>query len=382
MNIEQESSNSSLIKNEEAPSQYTRAWAEDGIILESSAAAWHKDDQELIKTLLAPSETDPDFPLYSGDNLLEVLNRVQHRNEARIVRDIQPLFMPSAEKLAITMSTELESKLIEEVKQSWIRAKAIRGSTPQSDFMVGFRAGSFTELELQKMRNISTLRRPTSVTDSLYYPFAICKAKSSDKLEEAGLQNAHAAAVVMRSLVGLYRTSDLAISELHERICVFSVSHDHSRARIYAHYPRVRDNYVTWHRALIAGSNLELQDPRERWKSYNIFHKVYTIFGPKALERITKALAKQPAPDMVVASSPVSTDFGSDVATMGSPPKSDLRGKRLKEMQKQLELERQQPQDKIVSTELEGQRERQQLQDELTSTELERQRERQQIRGR
>ncbi|CAF9921272.1 MAG: hypothetical protein GOMPHAMPRED_002276 [Gomphillus americanus] len=348
--LKQKSSYSSLVKNKEAPYQYSRAWADNvhkyGIILKPTTIKYHQDDEELIKNLFKAPETDPGLPVYAGEHLLEILDRVQNRNEARIVRDIQPLFMPSAENLAITTSIESLSTLVEEVNQSWVWAEAIRGPPPQSDLMVGFGADSFTELELEKMRNISTSYQPTKVTDSLYYPFAICEAKCPEKLEEASRQNSHAAAVVMRSLVGLYRISDMDVSELHERICVISVSHNHAQAQVYAHFPRIKDDKATWHQVLIAHPDLRSQDPKERWLSYNIFHNVYTIFAPKALKRITDALAKQRVPDPVVESTPELTDAG-----MGPPPRPDPATQQIKEMQKQHELEKQQIQDKLASME-------------------------------
>jgi len=53
-------------------------------------------------------------------------------------------------------------------------------------------------------------------------------------LNRADRQNAHSGSIAVNALVQLYRASSRV--ELDRTILAFSISHDHSMAKIYGHY--------------------------------------------------------------------------------------------------------------------------------------------------
>lgn len=78
--------------------------------------------------------------------------------------------------------------------------------------------------------------------------------------------------------------------QLHRKILVFSISHDHSTVKIYGHYALIKDR-TTFHRHLIRSFDLIDYDGQNRWTAYNFVRKAYDHFAPICLKRIRDAVA-------------------------------------------------------------------------------------------
>ena len=105
----------------------------------------------------------------------------------------------------------------------------------------------------------------------------------------------HIASVAANAIVELFR--DPAVSragELHRKILVFSISHDHTTVRIHGHYARIEGDKITLHRHLIRSFDLRDQNSKEKWTTYHIVRKIYDYFAPIHLERIRDAIAQLP----------------------------------------------------------------------------------------
>ena len=124
----------------------------------------------------------------------------------------------------------------------------------------------------------------------------------------------YAASVAANAIVRLFR--DRAVSgleELHRKILVFSISHNHTNVKIHGHYACIDGDKTTLHRHLIRAFFLDDQNGKEKWTTYHIVRKIYDYFAPIHLERIRDAIAQLS----------VGPSFGLSSASIGSNPGID-----------------------------------------------------------
>ena len=137
------------------------------------------DARGLCQTFLKATYEIPKNSLFEGDLFWKVINGIRNEGEGRIVRDLQPDVVPSAEILVFRGLLKV-NYLKETVKMPWNNVVSLAGPTPCPDFTVGLLPSAFTEPELDKLRrlhNISDI--PSSFTGNLYFPFFTCEAKVS-----------------------------------------------------------------------------------------------------------------------------------------------------------------------------------------------------------
>ncbi|KAI9779374.1 MAG: hypothetical protein M1816_003601 [Peltula sp. TS41687] len=294
-------------------------------------------------TLLAGRYEGPKHSLFQGNLLGRILARVRSRNEARVLRDITPSLVPSAELLFIRGASHLEH-LTDELNAEWVKCIPLAGPRPKPDFAVGLMSSAFTDNEVEKLKTYTAPEKPTLFTGNSYFPFLVCEVKSGENgLNVADRQNSHSASMAVNAIVQLHRSVEdrhqanrgvcrelqqhRAISEadgrlnqatsqaeeLHRKILVFSISHDHTTVNIYGHYPWIEGDKVTFHRHLIRSFNLMEQDGRERWTAYRFVRKLYDHFFPLHLARIQSAIAQLPEPRSESFMSMVSTETESEL---------------------------------------------------------------------
>ncbi|PQE18249.1 phosphatidylserine decarboxylase protein [Rutstroemia sp. NJR-2017a BBW] len=177
----------------------------------------------------------------TDDLFEETCEMVRNKNEARVVRDISPLIVPSAEILAIRGAKHLKI-LIE-------------------NYSVAFRREAFTEDQLKRIGPFVGELTDTSffmATYAMYFPFLTCEAKcGAAALDIADRQNAHSMTMAGRGIVELFRLAKRE-KELHREILAFSISHDHRTVRIYGHYPVIEGEKTTFYRHPILSAQSEL----------------------------------------------------------------------------------------------------------------------------
>ena len=88
-----------------------------GIILDQQfgEATILDDCKQLCTILLDAKYEPPEHSLFQGDLFWKTLNGLRSRSEARVMRDVTPYIVPSAELLFIHGASELEH-LIEEIQ--------------------------------------------------------------------------------------------------------------------------------------------------------------------------------------------------------------------------------------------------------------------------
>ncbi|KID95680.1 phosphatidylserine decarboxylase, partial [Metarhizium majus ARSEF 297] len=169
--------------------------------------------RELCKKLLEQKQLPPIDSLFRDDLFDETCRDLQTRNEARVLRDIGMLLVPSAETLRKLRGKSLGS-LIESVNESWsncmpLDATRLTPTRPQPDYSLGFRREAFTEEELQRLEPfISDVFSQSyfAATYRMYFPFLASEAKCGrEGLDVADRQNAHSMAIAVTAVVELFK---------------------------------------------------------------------------------------------------------------------------------------------------------------------------------
>ncbi len=259
-----------------------------------------KKCKALCQNLLNADQKVPPDSLFNDDLFKRVCQRVRNKNEARVIRDLSPLLVPSAEILYLRGATNLEY-LIETVDESWIKSiPLVKGPRPQPDFAVGFKSSAFTSDQLKKLQPSIGDWQTTSrlvATDEMYFPFLTAEVKcGNEALNIADRQNAHSAAVAANAVVELYRLVSRQ-DELNQKILTFSISYDNEAVRMYGHYALIKEKHSLFYRHPIDKLDFTRKDGKEKWTPYTFTRNVYDKFYPVHHERICSAVDQLPNPE-------------------------------------------------------------------------------------
>lgn len=171
------------VREGEYPPAHTPAYEKQvlepaGIIMDQQLGEEAISDgcKQLCTTLVNAKYEPPQNSLFEGNLFWKVLNGVRSRNEPRVVRDISPWLIPSAELLFMRGFPELKN-LTEEIQGDWTKCVSLVGPLPRPDFTVGFQSSAFTNDEIEKLRYHGAPEKPTLFTGDLYFPFLICEVK-------------------------------------------------------------------------------------------------------------------------------------------------------------------------------------------------------------
>lgn len=202
-----------------------------GSFMDKSDLGIADESKALCRSLLEEEQPPPQDSLFRDDIFEMTCRKVEDRNEARVMRDITPLIVPSAEILATYGANELEC-LIESTNEGWNSSLPLTGTRPQPDYAVGFKRKAFTEDQLHKLSPfigdfIAGDQSFFMATYQMYFPFLTCEVKcGAAALDIADRQNAHSMTLAGRAVVELFRLIRRE-NELNRQILAFSISHDH-----------------------------------------------------------------------------------------------------------------------------------------------------------
>ena len=294
----QSNSYSQGVKDGDNPAAWTRQHAEKmqeaGLVMaEYQTQATITDEcQRLCERMLEAEYPPPQGPLFQRDRLLKVLDGVQFRNEARVVRDITPIVVPSAELLLISDQSGLEN-ITEAMNAEWIQCDTLCGPRPEPDFVAGISPSAFTSEEKEKLKMNHTSACPNLFPENMYYPFLICEVKGSDRpIQEAERQAMHSASIAARAVIQLYRKISSA-EQLNCKILAISVSHNNSAVKVFGHFAQIENEKITFFRHRIYAADFAADFASRDWaKAYKITRGIYAHFFPKHLERVASALPK------------------------------------------------------------------------------------------
>ncbi|KAF2267283.1 hypothetical protein CC78DRAFT_551972 [Lojkania enalia] len=279
--------------------RYKALLATKGSFMDDSDLDIADESKDTSYSLLNTDQTVPKDSLFRDDIFKRTIRKVEDRNEARVLRDITPLIVPSAEILATYGARELEC-LIESTNEGWNNSMPLTGTRPQPDYSVGFRREAFTDGQLNKLSPfigdwISGDQSFFMATYYMYFPFLTCEVKcGAAALDIADRQNAHSMTLAVRAIVELFRLVKLE-KELHRNILAFSISHDHRTVRIYGHYPVIEGKDTTYYRHPIHTFDFTALDGKDKWTAYKFTKNVYDLWMPAHLDRIRSVIDELPA---------------------------------------------------------------------------------------
>lgn len=293
--------------------RYKLLLAIKGSYMEESELDITQESKKNYLNLLDAEQTVPNESLFRDDLFKRTCQKIQDRNETRVIRDISLLIVPSAETLT-TYGAEHLKILIESTNEGWNNSFPLTGTRPQPDFSVGFRREAFTNEQLDKLAPfignfISGDHSYFMATYYMYFPFLTCEVKcGAAALDIADRQNAHSMTLAVRATVELFRLVGREM-ELHREILAFSVSHDHTSVRIYGHYPVIDGKDTKYYRHPIHKFDFTALDGKEKWTAYKFTKNVYDIWMPSHFKRLCSAIDQIPA-DLDFSVPELSQSFG------------------------------------------------------------------------
>lgn len=276
------------------------------IVLEAKGSFMTKSDLDITdaskipcRTLLEAPQLTPEDSLFRDDIFEATCNKIHNRNEARVIRDITRLIVPSAETLATFGARHLDH-LVESGNEGWNSAIPLVGTRPQPDYSVGFRREAFTDTQRAKLspfvgdfmaRDLSSFMG----TYYMYFPFVACEVQcGAGALAVADRQNAHSMTLTVRAVVELFRVVKRE-GEVHQQILAFSISHNDKSVRIYGHYAVIDGEDTTYYCHSIHKFAFVAPGGKEKWTAYQFTRNVYDVWMPMHFERICSAIDQLPS---------------------------------------------------------------------------------------
>ncbi|KAI0111843.1 hypothetical protein F4814DRAFT_368312 [Daldinia grandis] len=280
-------------------SRYETLLATKGSFMAQSKLGITSQSKTLCRNLLEMEQRFPENTLFRDDIFMSTCQKIQNRNEARIIKDISWLIVPSAEGFATCGATYLEIST-ESVNEGWSNSIPLTGTRPQPDYSVGFQREAFTKEQLEKLSPfigdfVAGDLSYFMATYYMYFPFLASEVKcGSAALDIADRQNAHSMTLAARGIVELFRLVDRE-AEVNRQILAFSISHDHQAVRIYGYYPVLEGKDTRYYRHPIRNFCFTELDGKEKWTAYRFTKNIYDIWVPDHFKRICSAIDQLPS---------------------------------------------------------------------------------------
>ncbi|EDN06247.1 predicted protein [Histoplasma mississippiense (nom. inval.)] len=306
--LRRKNSNSSLATGSNAPTDqesrdgksakyrsatYETVLATKGSFMAESELEVTERSKEICKMLLDEKQTIPEGTIFQNDRFRKACQKLQSKNESRVIQDISRLIVPAAETLATCGAKNLEC-LVESVNEPWGSSISFCGPRPQPDYAVGFGRSAFTGNELNKFEPFlgydpDTYSSFFLATFYMYFPFLTSEVKGTAALDIADRQNAHSMTIAVRAVIELFKLVGRE-DEVNREILAFSISHDNRTVRIYGHYAVIEGSKTSFYRHPIRTFDFTELDGREKWTAYTFTRNVYDKWAPDHLKRIHSAI--------------------------------------------------------------------------------------------
>ena len=245
--------------------------------------------KKLLDKLLYTKQSPPEDTLFCDDVFDKHRQKLKGKNESRILQDLSPLLVPSAEVFASFGAKHLDG-IVESVNEGWNNCYPITKIRPQPDSAFGYERSAFSDSQLDKLR--PTLGDPSFIsyfkaTYYMLFPFLTKEVKTGIMgLDTADNQNLHSATIAARAVVELFKLVGRE-KELHQEIVALSISHDDQSIRLYAHYPIIDGNKVTiWRHT----ADQYYLSPKTKWRTWTFTKNVFDIFSTMHLKRLRSVI--------------------------------------------------------------------------------------------
>lgn len=254
----------------------------------------------LCRNLLEKKYATPENTILGDNAFNNACQKLQGKNEARIIQDITRLLVPSVETLA-TLGDERLAILVESVNEGWNNCIPVTSPRPQPDYAAGFGRSAFSDDQLSKLGH--SLGDPAYLsrfmaTYYMHFPFLTCEVIcGTTGLDIADQQNGHSMAVAVWGIVELFKLGKKE-SKLHGELLTFSISHDHRAVRLYGYYPIINGGQINIYRHPIHTFDITALDGKDKWTTYNFTVGVY-IYSLSLIKKIHSVIDDLP-PDFIL----------------------------------------------------------------------------------
>ena len=274
-----------------------------------------QEDIDFYNCLLTETVPLPDDPLWEPQRVLQLRTLLQEKSELRVCIDLHPRLVPSSEILALQHPDKFD-ELVEGHNDRWMDATVFYQKLPQPDRTKAYRPSAFTDVERRKLGLNPGCASWFTTREGMLFPYFTCEVKcGKEALDIADRANLNSMTIALRIVVELHRRAGMLMT-IHRKILGFSLSHDHGFVRIYAHYPHVDGDNMTYWRRIIREFSYADKDAQERATAYTFVWNVDTKFAPVHLKRLKQAISQLP--------DPVSQPF--EIETLSSVPPGSNRG--------------------------------------------------------
>lgn len=276
---------------------YCRRLALKGSFLKDSDLGIADESKQLIRDLLDRVQPVPNESLFDEDIFQAFCEKFASRNEARVVRDVSRLIVPSAEAHALR-AKDLKY-LYETNDELWNNSIPLIGPIPKPNYAVGFGFEAFTNEQWAKLDPFIGLfeegdRSFFVGTGSTFFPFLACEAKChSSDLVVAERQTAHSMTLAVRGVAELFRWRKRE-NEVDRQILAFSITHDHHSVNIYGHYPVMRKKDIQYYRHTIKSFDFTMDNGKHKWTAYQFTKNLYDTWVPAHLKRLSSVIDEIP----------------------------------------------------------------------------------------
>ncbi|ODH46600.1 hypothetical protein GX48_07295 [Paracoccidioides brasiliensis] len=212
---------------------YETLLATKGSFMRKSELGITDKSKQICKDLVEINQPVPKHTLFRDNTFDKFCQRLQGKNESRVIQDI--------------------SRLI-------------------PDYAAGFDHSAFTEDQLNKFEpflgyDTDTYSSFFLATFYMYFPFLTSEVKGTAALDIADRQKAHSMTLAVRGVIELFKT-----------------------LRIYGHYAVIEGSKTLFYRHPIRTFDFTELDGREKWTAYTFTRNVYERWSPDHLKRIRSAI--------------------------------------------------------------------------------------------
>ncbi|KAJ4276392.1 hypothetical protein NW764_009857 [Fusarium oxysporum] len=263
-----------------------------GLFLATDGEWITENSNTFCRTLLENEQETQTGTLFQDALFKSTCDNFRKKSEAKLIRDMTPLIVPSAEILFLRGASRL-GVLIEGVCEIWNTSIPIIRTLPRPSYSLGFTQEAFSDDQLRKLEPFAGELVEESffkVTDSILFPFLTCEVKCGDLgLDIADSRNMESSSMAVRGLVELFKLV-CREKELNHEILSFSVSHDASKVRIYGHYAVTNGPRTSYHRHALRKFDIMALGGKDKWSAYQFTRNLYDMWAPLHLQRIRTAI--------------------------------------------------------------------------------------------
>ncbi|KAI9684495.1 MAG: hypothetical protein M1829_002305 [Trizodia sp. TS-e1964] len=282
-------------------------------IFGSRACLMDGESKMLCKEYLKGDRQNVKTSVFTPAQFAEVLSHAECFDEPRLVRDVTPWIVPSAEVLWFQGELKIDY-IADGFCQEWEDCALMGGIRPKPAYTAGLQRSAFTKKEIAKLETYAAPDQPVWFTFLLSFPFLVCEARVGKYgFPESDRLSLHSASIAVRAIFALYekaydQTAPQRVQELYGKVLAFSISHDHESVHINGHYATTKPitaytprrpsapNALKFLHQRFSTQTLDFDDGEDRFTAYNFVLNLYEKFAPEHRKRIIDAVAHLPVP--------------------------------------------------------------------------------------